>query len=263
MCTEECSYIYTIAVSIAFLAEGIALFALLVLLRLTIATGTISGFIFYANIVYSNRSIFFPSGRSNAFTFIFAWINLGHDINVCFYEGMDKYARIWLKFAFPFYIWSLCCVTILLSRKCPCVAKLLGNNPAAVLATLFLLSYTKIFSTITSVLSFTQVEYPHNQSKIVWLYDANVSLLKHMPLIVFSLAIFFFLFPCTILFFTNQWLFDLSDYRLFFWMNSPRVKYFLDAYNAPFKSKHRYWTGLLLIARLNCSAVDFSSKCSR
>ena len=59
-----------------------------------------------------------------------------------------------------------------------------------------------------------------------------------------------FIQPYTLFLFANQWLLAWSDWRLLAWMNSPRVKFFLDTHNAPFKPKHRYWTGLLLVARL-------------
>ena len=163
---------------------------------------------------------------------------------------MNTYEGIWLQFVFPFYIWILCILIIILSRKSPILTALLGNNPVAVLATLFLLSHTKILHTITAALSFTQVEYPHNQSKTVWLYDANVPIAKWLPLAVFSVVMFFLLFPYTLFLFSNQWLLAWSDWHLLSWMNSPRIKFFLDAHNAPFKSKYRYWTGLLLIGRL-------------
>jgi len=47
----------------------------------------------------------------------------------------------------------------------------------------------------------------------------------------------------------GQWFKARSSRRLFYWINKPRVKPFLDAYHAPYKDKHRYWTGLLLYLR--------------
>jgi len=57
----------------------------------------------------------------------------------------------------------------------------------------------------------------------------------------------------TFLLTVGQWLQARSSQRLFYWINKPRVKPFLDAYHAPYKDKHRYWTGLLLC--LHCALL--------
>ena len=48
-----------IAISIAAILAGTALVALLLVLNLTVALGTLNGLIFYANIVYANKSFYF------------------------------------------------------------------------------------------------------------------------------------------------------------------------------------------------------------
>lgn len=249
VCREDCSDKY-LSLTVIFLVSGVALVLLLSLLRLTVVVGTINGLALYANLIHRGQYLFFPSGKTNLLTMFIAWVNLDTKLNLCYYRGMDGYARAWLTLGFPFFIWTLCCSIILLSRKFTCLTTLLGTNPVAVLATLFLLSYTNVLCAVTGALSFTRLEYPNNTSKIVWLYDANVSTAKILPLATFSAVIFFILLPYTIFLLTNQWLQAWSKYRMLSWMNSPRVKFFIDAYNAPFKPKHRYWTGVLLIARL-------------
>ena len=47
----------------------------------------------------------------------------------------------------------------------------------------------------------------------------------------------------------GQWLQAISHLRLFSWVNSSRLKPFLDSYHAPYKTKHHYWHGLLLVLR--------------
>jgi len=68
---------------------------------------------------------------------------------------MDAYAKTWLQFAFPSYIWLAAGLIIFLSRRSTRMARLMGRNAIQVLATLFLLSYTKLLQTIIAVLSFT------------------------------------------------------------------------------------------------------------
>ncbi len=119
-------------------------------------------------------------------------------IETCFYNA---YVKTWLQFAFPLYVWALVGVIIAVSHYSGRVARALGSNPVAVLATLFLLSYAKLLRTIIAALSYTTVEYPNSQIA-VWLYDANVRYLssKHFPLFAAALVCLIFLFlPYTML----------------------------------------------------------------
>ena len=164
---------------------------------------------------------------------------------------MDAYSKTWLQFVFPVYIWVIVGLTILVSHFSRRFAKLLGNNPVSVLATLILLSYTKILRTLITVLYVTYLEYP-TYKRWVWLQDANIDYLsgKHIPLFLAAVLIFLFLFlPYTLLLLFGQWLQALSHLRLFSWLNSTRLKAFMDSYHAPYKPKHRYWPGLLLMLR--------------
>ena len=146
---------------------------LLFLCKLTVAIGTINGVIFYANIVGVNSSVFFPAGQTNILTVFVAWVNLDLGIEACFFSGLDAYTRAWLQFVFPLYLWVLVGLIILSSHFSLKIAKNLGTNPIAVLATIFLLSYAKLLRTSFAALSFTIVEYPNDTQAAVWLYDGK------------------------------------------------------------------------------------------
>ena len=164
---------------------------------------------------------------------------------------MDAYSKTWLQFVFPVYIWVLIGLIILVSHFSQKFANLLGNNPVSVLATLILLSYTKVLHTLITTGYFTHLEYP-TYSRSVWFYDANIDYIigKHIPLFLVAVLVFFFLFlPYTLLLLFGQWLQAISHLRLFSWVNSARLKPFMDSYHAPYKPKHRYWPGLLLVLR--------------
>ncbi len=229
---------------VVFAFAGVGLVLLLLLSKLTIATGTINGLIFYANIIAANQSTFFPSGMRNVLTVFIAWLNLDLGMETCFYDGMDAYAKTWLQFVFPFYVWILVGGIILASNYSSRAAKVFGRNPVAVLATLFLLSYTKLLRTIIAIVSFTYISYPDGSEVAVWRYDGNVSYLsgKHIPLFLFAMLVLLLLFlPYTVLLTFGQWIQRKSAIRLFSWITDYRVKSFLDAYHGPFKDKHRYW----------------------
>ena len=240
-----------LALLIPFAVMGVALVFLLLICKLTVATGTLSGLVFYANIVGANRTIFLPVESTNGFSVFIAWLNLDFGIETCFYDGMDAYSKTWLQFVFPVYIWLLVGLMVLVSHFSHRFANLLGNNPVSVLATLILLSYAKILRTLIGVFYITYLEYP-TYNRMVWLYDANIDYLsgKYIPLFVVAVLVFLFLFlPYTLLLLFGQWLQAISHLRLFSWVNSARLKPFMDSYHAPYKAKHRYWPGLLLVLR--------------
>ena len=241
---------------ILFALMGIALIFLLLLCNLTVAKGALSGLVFYANIVGVNRTIFLPT---DVLPIFIAWINLDFGIETCLYHGLDAYGNTWLQFLFPLYIWVLVGLMVLISNLSQRFANLLGNNPVSVLATLILLSYTKILRTLIAVVSFTNLKYPQDHYiRRAWLYDANVDYLvgKHIPLFIVAGLVFLFLFlPYTLLLLFGQWLQAISHLKLFSWVNSARLKPFMDSYHAPYKAKHRYWPGLLLVLRFSLLLV--------
>ncbi len=254
---EKCSDDY-LALLLFFAAAGVILVAFLLLLNLTVAIGTINGLIFYANIVAANEALVFPS-NSNTYLDILkvfiAWINLDFGIKSCLYDGMDQYAKTWLQYAFPLYIWVLIGLVFLVSRFSARVARIFGKNPVAVLATLILLSYTKILRTIIEAFSSATLEYSEGESRLVWLNDGNVPFLdtsdgRHLGLFLASLLVLLALFtPYTLILLTSQWLQIKSHWKVLSWLNKPQLRSFLDAYHAPYKPRHRYWTGLLLLVR--------------
>ena len=247
----ECSNSY-LALLFPFAAAGIVLVLLLFLLRLTVSVGTLSGLIFYANIVAVNRAIFFPPGATNILTVFISWLNLDLGIETCFYSGMDAYGRTWLQFVFPGYILLLAFLIIVVSHYSVKFSTIIGHNPISVLATLLVLSYAKLLRIIIAAFSATVLAFPDNTTRTVWLFDGSVGYLvgKHIPLFLVSTLFVLFLFlPYTLFLFLGQWLQALSDKKVFYWMNDIRIKIFLDTYHAPYQAKHRYWPGLLLLLR--------------
>ena len=103
---KQCTNIYLLLL-IPFALMGVALVFLLLVCKLTVATGTLSGLLFYANIVGVNRTIFLPVESTDGFSIFIAWLNLDFGIETCFFDGMDAYSKTWLQFVFPLYIWML------------------------------------------------------------------------------------------------------------------------------------------------------------
>ena len=247
-----CSSLFLLAVIPGTLLAGLLLILFLMTLDLTVSHGTINGLIFYANIIEAQHATFFTPYTSHSFLRKFiAWINLDLGIEVCFSHNLDGYTKAWLQFIFPVYIWLLLAVIIISSHYSTIASRISGNNAVQVLATSFLLSYTKLLRLIVSVFSFAIITYPDGYTKKVWLYDGNLEYLrgKHIPLFMVTLLFLALLsVPYTLTVLSIQWLFKISRYRVLFWVH--QLKPLLDAYTGPYRLSHRYWTGLLLIVRV-------------
>ena len=244
-CMLQCSNKFLLLL-VPFALAGLALVFALTQLNLTVSEGTLNGLILYANIIHSNRAIFFPDGHSSPATVFIAWINLDLGIETCFYNGMDIYAKTWLQFLFPLYIWAIVIAMIVSSHYYTLAAKLFRRHAVKVLATLFLLSYAKMQRTTISALSFATITYPDGFNRVVWLLDGNILYLqgKHIPLFIAGVATVIFLsIPYSLLLLFTQCLQRTSGYMLLKWV--AKMKPFSDAYSGPYKEKTRFWTGFI------------------
>ena len=245
----KCSNIYVFYIFL-FAAAGIILVVALLLFNLTVSKGALNGLIFYANIVKINESVLFPPGDISPFKVFISWLNLDLGIETCFYSGMESTGKTWLQFLFPLYLWLILAAIIVTCRYSITMARLVGNHAVEVLATTFLLSYTKLLRTIITVFSSTTLVYPEGQ-RSVWLYDGNYQFGKggHLALLFFSVLIFALIaLPYTVLIVSIQFLRRYSHIRLLKWVT--KLMPVFDAYLGPYKHKHGYWNGLLLLVRV-------------
>ena len=235
------------------LIAGLALVILILVLNLSVSVGTLNGLIFYANILAADTSLFLSFSKPNFHTIFVAWLNLDLGFDVCYFKGIDAYSKAWLNLWFPIYVIFVLILIILISKYSSRFGNFIGKwNPVSTLATLLLLSYTKLLRAIITTLSFTAVTYPTGEQKIVWLQDASVKYfwLKHFPLGLVTIAIIIVGFIYTVLLFFWQWILRLPNRRIFKWARSTRLNLFIEANLAPYKAKYRYWFGLLLFVRM-------------
>ena len=233
---------------------GIAIVCVLLFLNMTVAVGTINGILFYANIVYGNASIFFNNLPTPSFPSVFiAWLNLDIGFDVCLYDGIDTFAKTLLQLVFPIYLIILVVAVIIISKYSQRFSNLIGKkDPIATLATLILLSYAKILSTVITMLSLTTLEYPEG-NRTLWKPDATIEYLKHPKhIVLFFVAIIILLLSATYTIILTSWqlLVRLPNWKVFAWVHNPKLSSFIGAYHTPYTSQHRYWTGLLLTLRV-------------
>ena len=242
-----------VAILISFFASGILLVIFIMVLNLTVAIGTLNGIIFYSNVIGANTSLFFPTANLKFITIFLSWLNLEVGFDACFYDGMDTYWKTWLQIAFPVYIILLVVIIIVASDHSMKFSELIAKkNPVATLTTLILLSYTKLLRMVISSMSFGTLIYPDGSHEVIWLPNANVKYLKgkHIALFILGILILFIGVLYTLLLFSWQWLLRYQKHKLLKWIGHPKLHHFIEPYHAPYAFKHRYWTGLLLLARV-------------
>ena len=254
-CSDNCAKISLLLIPL-FAVMGILLVILLVALNMTVTQGTINGLLFYANVVQISNVVFFRGTNipflSSLFRGFIAWLNLDFGVSTCLYSGMDDYVKAWLQFAFPLYIWLITGIIIYLSRHFTFVARMVKRNGVNVLATLILLSYSKMIRATIVAIHFKILYHldPNGSADTItlcWYSDCNVQYMKgkHIVLGIVGFILVFCLLPFAFLLLFSDLLNKLK-FCSFLW----RLKPFLDAYTGPYTNEGRYWTGLLLAVRI-------------
>ena len=243
---------------IFFAAAGFLLVFFISAFNLTVDQGMINGLIFYANILWIYQSTLFSQQVESDYFLAFlriliAWLNLDFGIQTCFITRLNAFWKTWLQYLFLIYIWSIAGVVVVAARHSAKLTKLVGNRAVSILATLFLLSYTKLLQTIITSVEFTPIRVVTNNSYknhllTVWSLDGNYIYCNFPHVLLFVIAILFFTLiwlPYTLFLFSMQWLRKKSE--VLKWVSKFSPVY--DAYFAPLKDKHHYWFGVLLITR--------------
>ena len=110
----------------------------------------------------------------------------------------------------------------------------------------------KLQHTVITAFSFTYVQnyFEDGKSLAVWLYDGNVPFLQGKHIVLFLMAlivIVFFILPFTLLLLFAPCI-QASNHFVFKRLKMKLLP-LLDAYQAPYKDRFRFWTGLMLVVR--------------
>ena len=242
---KSCSNLYLLII-VPIIIAGLIMVLLLFSLNFTVTDGDVNGIILYANIVSINDHLFFSKGGDFNFSRVsISLLNLDMGIETCFYNGMNDYSKLWLQLVFPFYLFVLVIFFIIASRHSSKLQRLTARRVLPVLATLILLSFTKILRTTSTALFFYSeiIHLPSDHTTLVWSVDTRVTLFGIKFAILFTVCLILFLILLqfiVVLIFTRT----LSRFKII-----NRFKPLLDAYQGPYKSKFYYWMGLQLLTR--------------
>ena len=240
---KKCSNVHLLII-IPIAIAGITLVLILFISNITVTSGIINTFIFYVNIININYSIFCSNSHSIDCA-ILSFLNLDLGIETCFYNDMTDYAKMWLQLAFPSYLILIAAILIIGSRHSMIIQRFTARRGTQVLATLFLLAYTKVLLLVHQVLFFfSQITYiPSNKTVLVWSVDTSASLsgIKFCSLFVVCIILFLILLVFNVILLFPRTLSHIKFINTY--------KPLFDAYFAPYKDTYSFWTGLQLIVR--------------
>ena len=210
--------------------------------------------------------IFLSFSTPDFVTIFISWLNLDIGFDICFIENrnidsLDQPFKALLQLAFPAYVIVLVIIVIVASECSSKFAKIIGKcNPVAVLDTMILLSFAKLFKAILTSFSLLYWQGAYGSRNVdvtripnvyIDVEESNSTEYKAItyilsaasPLILLMCIIF------TVLVFSWQWLLRYQDKAIFKWVRYQKLRHFLEPYHAPYTAKYRYWTGLLLFVR--------------
>ena len=259
-CSGDCSDLYLLTLPMYALA-GLILVVLLFAIRLTVATGTINGVIFYANMVSLSMDQLTQDHKGPypaLFRVIISLFNLDLGFPLCFYKGMTTIAKVGFQFMFPVYIWSIVFGMIIISKYSVRISNLIAKSSVQVLATLLYLSYSKLLRTVIDVLTYStlhSITYDLDNSytiseQTVWYYSGEDygHGVHGFCLLLATAFIVLFLLPYTV--------FVTFSYCFMRFKVINKFKPLIDAYCGPFRDKWRFWFGLRLWITITLSILS-------
>ncbi|XP_064406138.1 uncharacterized protein LOC135351136 [Halichondria panicea] len=249
---SECNQWITVALIFVFILAGILLICFLTIFNFTVAEGTVHGLLFYANCMHANSQSFFTSSDKTYGLGVFiSWLNLDFGFNLCFYNGMTAYQKIWLEFGFLIYLLLLGVMIVCLSRRFVWFTRLAGRNVVPVLATIILFAYPKLVRNSIKVWEcHDNYLSSDNHTPLVWFMDETLYCFVgiHLVLFLFSLILFTIASWYMLCLLLIQCLQKRSNWFVLRWVN--KLRPFFDANTGTYHDHNRFWPGLLLFARL-------------
>ena len=262
-CYSYCTDLYLLTLPV-YAVAGLLLVTVLFALRLTVATDTVNGIIFYANTLSLVLDKLMEGSHGNLQTPQVVIINLNLGFPLCLYNGMTTAAKVRFQFVFPIYLWSIVIGMVVISRYSIKLSNFISNSSVQVLATMLYLSFAKLLCTVIDIASLSKIlsvtlthhasskiyYYGSNDEAAVWYYNGE-AYGQGIHGLLLAVAVTFtalYLLPYAIL---TTFSHCLMRFRLF-----NRLRPFIDAYSGPFKDKWRFWFGLRLWLVVVLFSVD-------
>ena len=226
-----------------YTVAGPLLIYLLYSLRLTLATGTLNGIIFYAQaanvgvlevlLLYTDRHHAF----SRFISIFLSFLNLNLGFPLCFYDGMNELWKTGLSLVFPIYLLTIVVILIVLSHYSTWLSNRISHSSVQVLVTVVHLSFSKLLIAIIDV--FTPVKiYTSENPHYVWYKNGSIEYGKengHVLLMAFTLVIFgALLIPYITILIGGRAFLKCS-------LGDKYLRPIYEAIHGPYREKRKYW----------------------
>ena len=139
---RQCSNTWLVSIAM-FMMVGLLLVLCLFNIPVDLKSTNTTGLLLYASILSTTSSNLFDINKlSKSFALLpVSLLNFDLGFELCFYNGMTEYAKLWLQFAFPVYIICLTCLLTYSAAYIPFIQRLIKNNanftPAILVLTYF------------------------------------------------------------------------------------------------------------------------------
>ena len=231
---------------------GIGVVAVLFLLNCTVMQGSIIGTSFYLHALHALSELLQLKNNTDIFQRALSILGLSLGIGTCFYSGMDEYARGFLGFIFPLYLFTLVIIIIICAHKFNLRifrVQFIAKRSVPVLATLMLLTYDGLIQAVAFGLYFARIRSSTESStesstQLVWLFQADLPFFrgKHLALgLICILVLLFYLLPLTIVLIFGD-LFRMCSRSLWF-------SHFLDVFHGALRYPFGFWLGVRFLLR--------------
>ena len=251
--------------SIIYILAGPLIVFLLYTLKLTLATGTLNGIIFFAQVANARIAGYLkiPCSDCNSVSYDFirfssaftSWLNLNLGFPVCFFNGMTEMHKAGLSLFFPVYLIFIIGFLVILSKCSSNVSNRLSKSSVQVLVTVVHLSFTQLLQAILNVFKPAEI-YIENESsyhiKTVWYYDGTTAYAstKHQWLmIITSVVVGFILIPYMVVILFGKYLLRFDRSREY-------IRPFFEAIHAPYKANKWYWFAINQLFVLYVYIID-------
>ena len=244
---KKCSNVW-LTMIIAFMLVGLLLMLMLIIIsfKIHIENANVTGFLLYVNIISLNNFIIFANNISSFPTslvmIVISFLNLDLGFQLCFYDGMTDYTKLWLQSVFPVYFILLTSLLLVIRKHINCIKRITRHNGNVITSIILLMCCNKIIAACQSLLLYNHLSYLENgKSKYLWSAYPSIPVFDAKYLL-------YFLF-CLILIIVLLMI-NISIVLSKKCMQGNYFIYIFDAHQTILKEKHSYWPVLELTLRL-------------
>ena len=243
---KKCSNVW-LTMIIAFMLVGLLLMLMLIIIsfKVHLDNVNVTGFLLYVNIISLNNFTIFAnimnSFPTSLVMIVISLLNLDLGFELCFYDGMTDYTKLWLQFVFPVYLILLTSLLLFIRKHINCVQRMTQHNGNVIVSIILLMCCNKIVASCQTLLLYNHLSYLESgKSKYLWSVHPSIPLFDAKYLL-------YFLF-CLILIIVLL-MFNIS---IVFSKKCMQGNYFIYIFDThqTLKEKHSYWPTLELTLRL-------------